>query len=387
MLLSKGFEVEMFTGTPGGQAVGFSDQIAATLPGFVREPDNRNVEYTTPPIQRYEHLLCPLVEPRIQLRHYLKTLGDYTLLPGSTLAMGGSEQFHRSDPGNPYHTYIEQTYGTTVVTASIHINIGLDTPDLIFRACRLLRLEAPLYLALTASSPFLDGQVSGFHSTRWHLFPATPSFVPLFEDHAHYIHWTQEQLALGTMQNVRHLWASVRPNGPSRPYDLNRVELRICDLVADPLVLLAVTALIEARLYQLLRDPERLDPLRGSLTPQELLDSCYQNEQAAAQHSLEAQLISWQTGNTLSASEWIDALLAEAWMEAYPYGFSCFLAPLQRILRDGNEAQQWLKQVAQRSLADVYQTAIEDLHQQDCRLRELICQQSYSTMASSTLSL
>ncbi|NEO21977.1 MAG: putative glutamate--cysteine ligase, partial [Moorea sp. SIO4A5] len=39
MLLSKGFEVEMYTGTPEGDIVGFSDQIVASLDGFVREPD------------------------------------------------------------------------------------------------------------------------------------------------------------------------------------------------------------------------------------------------------------------------------------------------------------------------------------------------------------
>ncbi len=33
----------------------------------------------------------------------------------------------------------------------------------------------------------------------------------------------------------------------SRPHDLNRLEIRICDLITDPLVLLAVTAFAELR--------------------------------------------------------------------------------------------------------------------------------------------
>jgi predicted glutamate--cysteine ligase len=215
--LSKGFEVEIYTGTPQGQIIGFSDQIVAELNGFVREPDARNVEYTTAPLQRYEQLLCELVRPRRTLRNYLKTLGDYTLIPGSTLSTGDTSTFHRSDPHNPYHAYIEQTYHTDVVTASIHINIGISDPEELMRACRLIRLEAPLYLALTASSPFLDGQATGYHSTRWHLFPKTPKHVPLFTSHQHHIDWMEAQLANGTMHNVRHLWSSVRPNGDRRP--------------------------------------------------------------------------------------------------------------------------------------------------------------------------
>ncbi len=205
VLLSKGFEIEMYTGTPQGEIVGLSDKIVQTLDGFVREPDSRNVEYTTAPFCSYDRALCALLKPRQKLRTYLQSLGEYTLLPGSTLSLGDSDRFYRSDPNNPYHAYIEQTYGTKVVTASVHINIGISDPDLLLQACRLIRVEAPLYLALSASSPFLDGRVTGYHSTRWQMFPKTPQNVPLFESHAHFIKWTEKQLTAKTMLNVRHL--------------------------------------------------------------------------------------------------------------------------------------------------------------------------------------
>ena len=51
---------------------------------------------------------------------------------------------------------------------------------------------------------------------------------------------------------------SVRPNGPRRPYDLNRLELRICDLVTDPADLLAITTLLELRVLNLARHPINL---------------------------------------------------------------------------------------------------------------------------------
>ena len=347
MLLSKGFEVEMYTGTPEGEVVGLSDRIVADLEGFVREPDSRNVEYTTAPLCSYDRLLCALVKPRVRLREYLKQLGDYTLLPGSTLSLGGSDRFYRSDPNNPYHTYIEQTYGTKVVTASIHINIGISQPELLMRAIRLARVEAPLYLALSASSPFLDGEVTGYHSTRWGLFPKTPAIVPLFESHRHYIQWTEEQLELGTMQNVRHLWSAVRPNGDRRPYCLNRLELRICDLEVNPLALLAITALLEARIWQMMEDPS-LDPLELCTLPaatrnEDLVALTDANEIAASGQSLDAELTHWQDGRTILARDWIEEIYREVWPIAKKRGFSCFLSPLKKILREGNTAQQWLK--------------------------------------------
>ncbi|WP_425500602.1 glutamate-cysteine ligase family protein [Sodalinema gerasimenkoae] len=50
-------------------------------------------------------------------------------------------------------------------------------------SARLIRVEAPLYLALSASSPFLDGELTGYDSTRWSVFPQVPQTVPLFGTH------------------------------------------------------------------------------------------------------------------------------------------------------------------------------------------------------------
>jgi len=377
-MLSKGFEIEIYTGTPDGDIVGFSDQVVAALDGFAREPDSRNVEYTTPPLFRYERLLCELVRPRVQLRKFLQESGNYTLIPGSTLALGGSDRFYRSDPQNPYHTYIEQTYGTKVVTASVHINVGIDDPEILMRACRLIRLEAPLYLALSASSPFLQGHPTGSHSSRWQVFPQTPAEVPLFESYAHFIRWTEEQLALGTMQNVRHLWSSVRPNGDRRPYNLNRLELRICDLVSDPIALLAIAALLEARLLQLIHQPD-LDPLLLSQLPantraDDLIALTQANEAAAAAASLDAELRHWKDGAPILARDWIGQLVDEVGEVTRRYGFGCFLQPIKKILRDGNEAQRWLKQVEQgMDPRQVMQQAIAQTALQETALAADIC--------------
>lgn len=375
MLLSKGFEVEMYTGTPQGDIVGLSDRIVADLDGFVKEPDSRNVEYTTAPLCCYDRLLCALVRPRQRLRKYLELLGNYTLIPGSTLSLGGSDRFWRSDPQNPYHTYIENTYGTKVVTASIHINIGISQPELLMRAIRLIRMEAPLFLALSASSPFLEGQPTGYHSTRWGLFPKTPAHVPIFASHAHFINWTEEQLAKGTMQNVRHLWSSVRPNGNNRPHDLNRLELRICDLVVDPISLLAITALLEARIWQLIQDPT-LDPLEKSqLSAEDLVTLTDANEDAAAKLSLEAQLRHWSDGQPILARDWIEQIYQEVWPFAKQRGFSCFLSPLKKILREGNTAQKWLTQVHQGlEPRQVITQAIQTTLIQEHELEDKLCQ-------------
>jgi predicted glutamate--cysteine ligase len=350
-LLLKGFEVEMYTGRPDGVVVGCAAEAAREVPGFVTEPDQRNLEYVTPPASSYRRQLELLLEPRQRLRPWLARRG-LTLLPGSTLSTGDSTRFERSDPSNPYHSYIESTYGTRVVTASVHLNLGL-TPEAgfhsmeqLFAALRLLRCEGALLLSLSASSPFLDGQVGGAHSLRWLQFPLTPAQVPLFISHQHYIDWMAAQLASGAMQNVRHLWTSVRPNGENRPHDLNRLEIRICDLAAEPTLLLAIMAFAELRIHRLLRDPRREDPLiASSLQANDLAELADANDRAAARSSLDAELHHWRDGTAIRCRRWLADALADLEPLAAELGLSSALEHLQAVLVDGNVSIRWLQRL------------------------------------------
>ena len=378
-LLLKGFEVELYTGRADGTVVGCSAEAAAALDGFVTEPDCRNLEYITPPDADYSRQLQLLLEPRQRLRRWLASR-NLTLLPGSTLSLGDSQRFERSDPANPYHGYIEATYGTKVVTASVHINLGLtadhglEPMTSLFAGLRLMRCEASLLLALSASSPFLDGHVTAAHSQRWLQFPLTPAEVPLFLDHQHYISWMGEQLALGTMQNVRHLWTSVRPNGDNRPHDLNRLEIRICDLVTDPLVLLAITAFAELRLQQLLREPERYDPLHASsLSPSQLATLADANDRAAARSSLDATVMHWRNGAPILVRDWLAQELADLAPLAEELGLSRVLAPLQGVLDQGNQAMGWLAgHQAGLSIPTLLNQTVEAMASQEEELLEAI---------------
>ena len=341
-LLLKGFEIELFTGLSTGEHFGISDLVTKELDNFVQEPDKRNIEYITKPNLEYKLLRNELLKPRRKVRQWLSER-NLTLLPGSTLSLGNSKEFIRSDLFNTYHEFIESNYGTRVVTTSVHINLGIEDLPLLFAANRLIRCEAALFLAISASSPFLDGVATGAHSQRWLQFPITPKNVPLFIDHSHYVNWIEEQLKNNSMRNERHLWNSVRPNGPKRPYLLNRLELRICDLITDFNLLLAITALLELRVLSLFKNPEKLDPLKISkLTENEIKEVCIQNDALAAKSSLNATLANWKDGSPLSCRDWISQLLEEVRPIAQEMNMVQELTPINAVLKQGNQAMKWL---------------------------------------------
>ena len=341
-MLLKGFEVELFTGTYAGENVGVASAITEELSEFVKEPDQRNLEYITVPDQRYAVLKHALLLPRQKLRKWLDCQ-KLTILPGSTLSLGNTKIFERSDLENSYHSFIEKNYGTNVVTASIHINLGIENLSLLFSALRLIRCEASLFLALSASSPFLEGQATGAHSQRWVQFPKTPSNVPIFVDHAHYVKWVEEQLSQGSMQNERHLWTSVRPNGPERPHVLNRLEVRICDLVTDVDLLLAITALLELRIINLANNMKKFDPIKASSkTQEELALLADENDSLVAKLSLDANLSHWKNGKQIKCRDWIKELILDVTPLAKELDMLELLQPIESVLSNGNQSMRWL---------------------------------------------
>lgn len=169
----------------------------------------------------------------------------------------------------------------------------------------------------------------------------------------------EEQIALKNMQNVRHLWSSVRPNGNKRPYELNRLELRICDLISDPMEIVTLTALLEARIIQIMND-ETIDPLTKNFTNEELRIIADDNDEKAAEKSLEAQVMNWQTGQNVTIKSWIEEIYSQTQAIAQKHNFGCCIDRIPRMLSEGSMSQQWLKLFHEgHSIQDILKAAIQ----------------------------
>ena len=247
------------------------------------------------------------------------------------------------------------------MTASTHINLGIDEPDELLRAYRVLRLEAALFLALTAASPFLAGKPTGRHSSRWLRFPLTPERVPFFPDAATFAVWMDGQLESGTMQNQRHLWLGIRPNGPATPRVLDRLELRICDRISDPHVLRGG--------HRALRGPglAGAGTARSRSTARPVLAGARgagRRQRARRGHAepRRRSAMNWVDGRSLTFRDWVRRLLDDVADTADRHGLAALLAPIEGVLTQGNPAIQWLRRVDQGATPQqVIQEAIVEL--------------------------
>jgi predicted glutamate--cysteine ligase len=96
---------------------------------------------------------------------------------------------------------------------------------------------------------------------------------------------------------------------------------------------------------------------------------------AVARNSLDAQLTHWQDGRTITAKEWIAELYEQIYLIVKQQGYSCFLSPIQNILRSGNIAQQWLQEYRRGiDIPTIIEQAITEMVQQEKDLESKLCQ-------------
>lgn len=343
MLLTKGIEVELFAGKENGEILPLSEKLIHQFPEFSQEPDQRNFEYITKPTRDYSTLFNELLIPRIKIRDFLKK-ENLTIIPGSTMALPFEKKSFPSKPNDPYSQFILNTYKTSVVTTSLHMNIGIDDMEKFFKLLCALRLDTCLFLALSASSPFHDGKITGFNSYRWHSFPHTPTFVPFFTDHNKYISWSDTQLSNKKMFNARHLWTSIRPNGPNRPHEINRIEIRICDFMYDTQKVVGIVAFIEALIQYYLSTenwPSILNKTENELDDLAVLVT--KQEELVAKSGLEATIWDWRNDTFSKASTIVESILREIRPTTEKIGITKYLDPVANTLKYGNEASNYLK--------------------------------------------
>src|SRR3954463_12399590 len=112
-------------------------------------------------------------------------------------------------------------------TFSLHVHVGIKDIARAVRVCARLRPVLPILLAVSASSPFLDGLDSGLHSARTQAFTKTfprcgiPDAYGSWETFRDYIDLLERT---NSIVEYTQVWWSVRPH-----FLFGTVEMRICD--------------------------------------------------------------------------------------------------------------------------------------------------------------
>ncbi len=136
-----------------------------------------------------------------------------------------------------------QLVGRRFIAQGLHVHLGMPDKETALKVYNLLRPYLPLLLALSTSSPFYEGEKTGFHSYRSKLFEVLPlaGLPRSFGSWAEYEALVDILLRLKIISSLRDLWWDIR----LKP-ELGTVEIRICDVPGRFRDLLALVAFIQA---------------------------------------------------------------------------------------------------------------------------------------------
>lgn len=168
-------------------------------------------------------------------------LGDDVALIGA-----GTHPFSRSDDQQHfdfwrYNTVAEQNawWGRRMVVFGTHLHVGVDHRDKALPITYGLARFSPYFIALSAGSPFWEGEDTGFASQRIMLFQQLPTNgLPYHvEDWAQFEAYADELESVGMARTPSEIRWDVRPSA------FGTVENRVLDSVPTLAELGALTAL------------------------------------------------------------------------------------------------------------------------------------------------
>jgi len=186
-------------------------------------------------------------------------------------------------------------------TFSLHVHVGVRGAERAVLACDRLRPILPLLLAVSASSPFLDGHDTRLHSVRSQTFTKSfprcgiPDAYGSWKAFSQYI-----QLLIDTRSIVEYtqVWWSVRPHA-----SYGTVEVRIADAQITATESDGLASLIVACVGQALRDIDDGVPFEDP--PPRLIE---ENLWRAIRWGMDGAMIDLRRGREVATREALDEL-------------------------------------------------------------------------------
>jgi carboxylate-amine ligase len=242
-------------------------------------------------------------------------------------------------------------------TWAAHVHIGVRGCDRAMAVCDALRTYLPHILALSANSPFIEGVWTQLHSVRTQtfvrMFPRC-AIPDVFGSWARFRSFYEELIDTNCIQEFTQVWWSVRPH-----HRFGTVEIRICDAQTEAWQSLAISSLTVGLVAHLARVYDEEMPL--PILPTRYVE---ENLWRAIRYGLDGSLVDWATGTEMPAADAIRHLVELSWPYADGLGLTPHLDDVERMLREGNGAQQQARaHLEGQSLEQVFAGTVERAHQ------------------------
>jgi carboxylate-amine ligase len=197
----------------------------------------------------------------IRLRSTVGSIaGEFGLAPiaASThpFAQWSSQQHTDKERYNVLAQDLQQVVRRLVI-CGMHVHVGIDDDELRIDLLGQAAYFLPHLLALSTSSPFWQGNVTGLKSYRLSVFDELPrtGLPHQFSSYSEYLRTVELLVSAGLIENATKLWWDLRLSARFPTLEMRITD--VCPLLEDGIAIAALYICIVRMLYRLRRDNKR----------------------------------------------------------------------------------------------------------------------------------
>lgn len=250
-----------------------------------------------------------------------------------------------------------------MLICGMHVHVGIEDADTRIDLMNQLTYFLPHLLALSASSPFWQGEDTGLASYRLTVFDNLPrtGLPPQLTSWSEYERSVNALVDIGVIEDSSKIWWDLRPS--SR---FPTIEARICDVqprLENTLALAALTQALTRMLWRLKQKNQRWRIYDNFLLSE--------NRWRAQRYGVSGGLIDFGSGEILPFDQLVEEMLQLVAEDAEALGSTDELARARTILQEGIAADRQravfldsieAEKPADEALKDVVRHLIDEYH-------------------------
>jgi carboxylate-amine ligase len=288
------------------------------------------IEVATPPCHG-------MMEAREHLAHYRRTLGNAAAERQLGLAAMGTfplafwpEQI--VTPKARYGAIMDglQMIGYRNMLCGMHVHV--EVPDLDTRINLIMRLTPylPLLLALSTSSPFWQGHLTGLVGYRLAAYDELPrtGLPPLFRTNEDYREYVEALVGAKIIPDASYIWWAMRPSLPNPT-----IELRVADSCTRLDDAVAIATLFRCLVRALDRNRginAGFDRVGRAIT--------WENKWHAQRYGIAATFVDAFTRTPITIAQWLGQVRAFIAEDIAAFGCAAEIDRLDGIISEGTSA-------------------------------------------------
>ena len=219
-----------------------------------------------------------------------------------------------------------------LLAGGLHIHAGFGDENLRIAVLTAMRRYLPVLLALSTSSPFSSGSLTGFKSYRHNLIgnlPRTGIPAPMYAM-SQYNELLESYKSMRFVNDGSEIWWDIRPS-----HAFPTIELRICDIcpsVEDTMCVVAIYACLIRCLARLIK--------RGAAPPEPPTEIIEANKWLAQRYGVFAFLGDTRDGGMVDMLDVVERIILMIRNDALALGCETEVLHARRILRNGSSADR-----------------------------------------------